>query len=76
MEVKIGVRNATRELTIESAQTPDEVHKAVKQALTSKTGSGLLELTDERGRKVVVVTEHLTYVDIGEPGERRVGFGL
>jgi hypothetical protein len=76
VEVKIGVRNATRELTIESAQAPDEVYKAVQKALTDKTGKGVLDLSDERGRRVVVVAEHLTYVDIGEPGERRVGFGL
>lgn len=74
MEVKIGVRNATRELVLESSQTPDEVHDAVMKAL--KSNDGVLELTDERGRQVVVVVEHLTYVDIGESEERRVGFGL
>jgi hypothetical protein len=74
VEVKIGVRNAPRELIVESSQTPDEVRKAVQDALSGKTG--ILELSDDRGRSVVVVAEHLTYVDIGEAGERRVGFGL
>lgn len=73
MEVKIGVHNATRELVIESAQSPEEVQKAVMAAVTGK--DGVLELTDERGRRVIVVAEHLTYVEIGEPVERRVGFG-
>ena len=73
MEVKIGVHNATRELVLESAQTPKEVEKAVFDALGSK--SGVLDLADERGRRVIVVTAHLTYVGIGEPVERRVGFG-
>lgn len=73
VEVKIGVHNAARELVLESTQTPDEVKKAVFDALSGKTG--LLELTDERGRRVMVLTTHLTYVEIGEPVERRVGFG-
>jgi hypothetical protein len=36
---------------------------------------GVLDLTDERGRRVIVMGNHLTYVEIGEPVERRVGFG-
>jgi len=68
VEVKIGVHNATRELVLESAQSPDEVEKAVLDALGGK--SNWLELTDERGRRVIVVTAHLAYVEIGEPVER------
>ncbi|WP_166349833.1 DUF3107 domain-containing protein [Phytoactinopolyspora limicola] len=72
MEVKIGVHNAPRELIIESDQSPEEVEAAVRKAIE---GGVLLELTDERGRKVLVKPEHLAYVEIGEPVERRVGFG-
>ncbi|MBD0291949.1 MAG: DUF3107 domain-containing protein [Jiangellaceae bacterium] len=73
MEVKIGVHNATRELILESTQTPEEVEKAVMDALGGK--SDVLDLTDDRGRRVIVATAHLTYVEIGEQIERRVGFG-
>jgi hypothetical protein len=72
VEVKIGVQYAVRELVLESTQTPDEIEKAVNEAL--KTG-GLLTLVDERGRRVVVPSDRLAYVEIGEPQERRVGFG-
>ena len=72
MEVKIGVQYAVRELVLESTQTPDEIEKAVNEAL--KAG-GLLTLVDERGRRVVVPSDRLAYVEIGEPQERRVGFG-
>ncbi len=74
MEVKIGVQNAARELILESAQTPDEVTEAVSTALSAK-GGGTLILADERGRRVVVPVDKLAYVEIGEPVERRVGFG-
>ncbi|PSL01898.1 uncharacterized protein DUF3107 [Haloactinopolyspora alba] len=73
MEVKIGVHNATRELTLETSKTPEEIDSAVRQALSDP--QGVLNLTDERGRQILVRTEHLTYVEIGEPLERRVGFG-
>ena len=72
MEVKIGVQYAARELLLESTQTPDEIEKAVADALKS---GGLLILVDERGRRVVVPSDRLAYVEIGEPVERRVGFG-
>ena len=72
MEVKIGVQYAVRELVLESNQTPDEIEKAVNEALK---GGGLLTLVDDRGRRVVVPSDRLAYVEIGEPQERRVGFG-
>jgi hypothetical protein len=73
MEVRIGVQHAARELVIESAQSQDDVTKAVAAALKGDTG--LLELNDENGRRVVVPSDKLAYVEIGEPESRRVGFG-
>lgn len=73
MEVKIGVQFAPRELVLESDQSPDEVAKAVSDALAG-TG-GLLTLVDEKGRRVIVPTDKLAYVEIAESEGRRVGFG-
>lgn len=75
MEVKIGVHNAPRELVVESTQSPDEVQQAVMEAVHGQQGLRALSLTDERGRQVIVMTEHLAYVEIGGPVERPVGFG-
>lgn len=72
MEVKIGVQYAARELVLESSQTPDEVQSAVESALQA---GGVLVLSDERGRRVVVPVDKIGYVEIGEASERRVGFG-
>ncbi|MDK1476283.1 DUF3107 domain-containing protein [Streptomyces sp. 549] len=74
MEVKIGVQHAPRELTLESTQSAEEIERAVAEALTGK--SGLLTLKDENGRKVLVPTDRLAYIDIGEPATRKVGFGV
>ena len=73
VEIKIGIQHAPRELTLETDQTAEELEKAISAALAGK--SGLLTLTDDKGRKVIVPAEKLAYVEIGEPTARRVGFG-
>ncbi len=73
MEVKIGVQHANRELVLESEQTPEEVQQAVADALSGK--STLLQLTDDKGRRVIVPADRLAYVEIGEVSIRKVGFG-
>ncbi|KUN83014.1 ATP-binding protein [Streptomyces bungoensis] len=73
MEVKIGVQHAPREIVLESGLSVEEVERAVSEALTGKTQ--LLSLQDEKGRKVLVPTDRLAYVEIGEPTVRKVGFG-
>jgi hypothetical protein len=73
VEVRIGVQHATRELVIESAETTDAILAAVTAAVTGD--ASLLTLTDERGRQVLVPSDKLAYVEVGEPESRRVGFG-
>ena len=73
MEVKIGVQYAARELVLESAQSADEVVKAVSEAL--RADLGVLTLVDDKGRRVLVPADKLAYVEIAESEQRRVGFG-
>ena len=73
MEVKIGVQNVARELSIETEQTAEEVADAVRQALAEP--EGMLNLTDSKGRVVFVPTAALAYVQMGESEIGRVGFG-
>jgi hypothetical protein len=73
VEVKIGVQHAGRELVLESAQSPTEVEKIVTDALADS--DGVLTLVDEKGRRVIVPSERLAYVEIAESESRRVGFG-
>jgi len=73
VEVKIGVQHANRELVLESEQSPDEVQQAVADALSGK--SELLQLTDDKGRRVIIPADRLAYVEIGEVSIRKVGFG-
>lgn len=72
MEITIGVQNVTRELVVETDQSSDEVAAAVKEALDGGTA---LELTDARGRRVIVPTTAIGYVELGTEASRPVGFG-
>ncbi len=71
MEVKIGVQNAPRELTIDTNLDAEEVEKQVAEAV--KNG-GVLSLSDVRGRRIVIPAERLAYVDITTTITGTVGF--
>lgn len=72
MEVKIGVINSAKEIVLESSRKAAEIEKDVADALAK---GGVLSLMDEKGRVVLIPIEKLAYLEIGEPTERRVGFG-
>ena len=72
MEVKIGVQYAPRELVIDTDLSSDEVEKVVGAALNGE--SGLLSLTDSKGRRLLVPSTKLAYVELGSPSTRGVGF--
>ena len=74
VEVKIGITDSPRELVLASTQTPAEIEELVSAALSD--GSGLLRLSDERGRRFLIHTTRIAYVEIGVADARRVGFGI
>lgn len=72
MEVKIGVQNVAREVTFETDASSQEVAKAVAEAIDK---GGVLTLTDDKGRQVIVPGTVIGYVFLGESERRGVGFG-
>ena len=73
MEVKIGVQNVARELSIETDQSAEEVAAAVRSAVSDP--GGILDLTDSKGRQILVPVAALAYVQVGDSEKGRVGFG-
>lgn len=71
MEIRIGVQNVTREIVVETDKSSDDIAQLVSKALSG----GVLDLMDVQGRRVVVPSAALAYVQIGEEVKRRVGFG-
>ncbi len=72
MEIKIGIQNVNREIVLESDQTADQVAQIVAKAVNDGVE---LQLTDRKGRHVIVPPNVLGYVEIGSEESRRVGFG-
>lgn len=71
MEVKIGIQQAPREISVEVDLDADAVEKVVSEALAS---DGLVSLTDTKGRRVLVPSQRLAFVEIGTGVAGQVGF--
>lgn len=74
MEIKIGVVDSPRELVIVSGQSRDEIEALVADAM--KNTESVLALTDDKGRRLLVPSQRLAYVEIGPSETPRVGFGV
>jgi hypothetical protein len=76
VDVRIGVADTNKELNIE---LDDDVDPAVVKAdieAAIVAGSGVLWLTDRRGRNIGVPADRIAYVDVGGGGsDAKVGFG-
>lgn len=76
MDVRIGVSQAPREIEVELADSTsvDDLVAQVDSAVVKATG--MLWLTDKRGRRVGVPAAKLAYIELDQGAEtRRVGFG-
>ena len=76
MDVRIGVTQSPRELSLE---LPDDADRdALKQSITSALAgeTPVLAIVDRKGREVLVPSAKLAYVELGSSGDgRRIGFG-
>lgn len=72
MDIRIGIRESSRELSFESAQSASEVEAQVATAID--TSAKVLKLADSKGKLYLVPTESIAYVEIGVEESRRVGF--
>ncbi|MBV1893146.1 MAG: DUF3107 domain-containing protein [Ilumatobacteraceae bacterium] len=76
MDLRIGVTQAPRELSIELAEDADRdaLKAKVEDALAGSTD--VLWVTDKRGKDVAIPAAKIAYVELGSAdGDRRIGFG-
>jgi hypothetical protein len=71
MEIKIGIQHAARELVLEVDESPEDIARAVDEAVVNDR---VLTLTDTKGRSVMVPATKLAYVEIGGGVSGHVGF--
>jgi hypothetical protein len=76
VDVRIGIVQTMKEIEVVLPEDADrsQVVSSIESTLASP--EGVLQLTDRRGRLVVVPVARIAYVEVGAPeAERRVGFG-
>lgn len=72
MEVKIGIQNVAREVSVDTDSSADEVTKAFTKALAE---DGILTLSDTKGGQALIRAQQVAYLDLGKETARKVGFG-
>jgi len=77
VDLRIGVTNAPKEITVELADDTDvDALRADVDRVVGGEEGAVLWLTDVRGRQVGVPADRIAYVDVGAAGsDNPVGFG-
>ena len=76
MDVRIGIIHTNRELDVELGDGVDRDRLLEELEGLLASDSGVIWLTDKRGRRVGVPAAKVAYVEVGAASdERRVGFG-
>lgn len=70
MDITIGIAENGRQLLVSTDAAPESVEQQVTEALAG----GVLSLTDDKGRRVIVPSDKIAFVEIGPADSRRVGF--
>ncbi|MDK7048944.1 DUF3107 domain-containing protein [Corynebacterium sp. UMB0012] len=71
MDIKFGFADTARELVISAAGDQAELTQKINSALADNS---TLELEDDKGRKYLVRTDRVVYVEVGIAKKYAVGF--
>jgi len=71
MDIKFGFADTARELVISAAGEQAELTQKINSALADNS---TLELEDDKGRKYLVRTDRVVYVEVGIAKKQAVGF--
>ena len=72
MNIELGIQNVARAVTFSTEQNADEVSSLIADALAKQ---GPVELTDDKGRRIIVPAGALGYAIVGSETKHAVGFG-
>lgn len=70
MDIKFGFADTARELVISAAGDQAELTQKINSALADNS---TLELEDDKGRKYLVRTDRVVYVEVGIAKKHAVG---
>lgn len=72
MEITIGIAENGRQLTLSVERGQDDVEKQITEALAGS----VLTIDDDKGRRFIIPTAKIAFVEIGAVDSRRVGFSV
>ncbi len=70
-DVRIGIADSPQELNFQTELEVAAVQALVEEALNKNQ---VLTLTDAKGRQVIIAHNQISFVEIGESADRKVGF--
>lgn len=70
MDIRIGIKDTAREIAFDTDQSRDEVERTVVEALSES----VLTLDDSKGRRYIVPSSQIAYIEIGTESARKIGF--
>lgn len=71
MDIKFGFADTSRELVVSSTSEQADLTQKINSALAENS---TLELEDDKGRKYLVRTDRVVYVEVGVAKKQSVGF--
>jgi len=70
VEITIGMKHVARELIFD---VDEDITDKVTKALSGE--DKVLDITDDKGNRILLASEALAYVQVGSEQQRFVGFG-
>ena len=72
MDIELGIQNVARTVTFSTEESPEAENTAIADAVEH---GRTINLTDDKGRRIVVPAGSLGYAIIGSETKHAVGFG-
>lgn len=72
MDIELGIQNVARTVTFSTEESTEAVNTAIADAVEH---GRTINLTDDKGRRIVVPAGSLGYAIIGSETKHAVGFG-
>lgn len=72
MDIELGIQNVARPVNFSTDESADNVSQAIAQAVAD---NATIDLTDDKGRHIIVPAKALGYAIIGSETKHAVGFG-
>lgn len=70
VEIRIGIKDVARELVFET----DDAAADIEATVVASLDQAHLALTDAKGKRYVVPSSSVAYVEIGTESTRKIGF--